>query len=1001
MGRLTTTMVVCLCVLLVGAEAARAQYFGRNKVHYEPLDFTRLQTEHFDLYYYAEAEAATIEAGRMAERWYSRYSAVLEHTFAARQPVVLYAGHPHFAQTNLTAGLVSEATGGFTERVKSRIAMPLVAGLGETDHVLGHEIAHAFQIALSKSVGESAFRLPLWFIEGMAEYLSVGPVGSHTAMWIRDAAIDERLPTLEQMEDPSYFPYRYGHAFWAYVCGRFGDGLLGRVLRLKGSAAERLAEATDIDAEALFAGWHASIRESLPDVEHAPSPASTTIAHEAGRIHVGPALSPDGARVMFLSERNGLSLDLFMADAASGAVLRTIVSTAADPHFDSLQYIHSAGAWDPSGHRFAITAVRRGDPVLVIANADGSGTREERRLEGVREIYTPSWSPDGSRIVFSGLKGGFSDLFVYTLDTGALTQITDDRFADVHPVWSPDGRTVAFATDRFTTTLETLAFGALRIGLLDLESGRVRALLPEARHVKQVSPQWEPGGGGLYFVSDRDGTSNVYHATLEGVLRQVTAVRGGVSGIAATSPALAVAATSGALAYSVYRAGRYEIRIIADRSAVPMRPPPDATAHLARAGRAPAGTAGDAAAAARRLADLLDDPVTGLPDPDEFTMEAYDDRLRLESVAHPYIGAAAGGSFGGLLRAGFGVTFGDLLKDRQLQTSIRVGTTVDDFAAQIAYTNRKERWNWGVAAGFQPARFYGAKGAIDNVDGIVTRETSSLRYLHQWGGLVGRYNIDSARRLEIGAGLRRTGFQWSTVTRVVDQHAQRVLSRDRTDTPAGDPIFLAEVQAAYVHDTSVSGPLGPVLGQRLRVEIQPAFGPVNFADVVADVRRYVMPFRPVTFAARVQHVGRYGPDAADPRLTPLIAGLQTFVRGYDLRAFASDQCGRRARACSIIDELTGSRFALINLEARVPIPGVFTGELAYGSIVPVEAIAFVDAGYLWTRSSSGGDEARFRSVGAGARFNLGGAVFELTGARPFDRADLDGWTVSFLIRPGW
>ena len=203
-----------------------------------------------------------------------------------------------------------------------------------------------------------------------------------------------------------------------------------------------------------------------------------------------------------------------------------------------------------------------------------------------------------------------------------------------------------------------------------------------------------------------------------------------------------------------------------------------------------------------------------------------------------------------------------------------------------------------------------------------------------------------------------------------------------------------------MHDTAVLGPTSPLVGQRLRLDIEPAFGGLTYADVRVDARRYVMPIRPVTIAARVQHAGRYGPNAADGRLTPLVLGLQSLVRGYDLRTFAADECGRSATECSLMDELTGSRLALFNLEVRAPLLGLLSGELDYGPL-PIEAIAFVDAGFLWTRHQSGALERdRFRSIGAGARANLAGFVFEVTAARPFDRAG-HGWTVSFLMRPGW
>ena len=75
-------------------------------------------------------------------------------------------------------------------------------------------------------------------------------------------------------------------------------------------------------------------------------------------------------------------------------------------------------------------------------------------------------------------------------------------------------------------------------------------------------------------------------------------------------------------------------------------------------------------------------------------------------------------------------------------------------------------------------------------------------------------------------------------------------------------------------------------------------------------------------------------------------------------------------------------------------------DVDYGPL-PIEAIAFADAGFLWTRGSEAVERDRFRSVGAGARVNIGGFVFEVAGARPFDRAAGNGWTLSFLMRPGW
>src|SRR5262245_51476747 len=138
------TLLLLLAALALPAPAF-AQYFGRNKVTYRTFDFKVLRSEHFDVYYYPEERLAAEQAGRMAERWYARLSTVLGHELSNRQPIVLYASHPHFEQTNAIPGTLEESTGGVTESLKRRIVLPLGSSLAETDHVIGHELVHAFQ----------------------------------------------------------------------------------------------------------------------------------------------------------------------------------------------------------------------------------------------------------------------------------------------------------------------------------------------------------------------------------------------------------------------------------------------------------------------------------------------------------------------------------------------------------------------------------------------------------------------------------------------------------------------------------------------------------------------------------------------------------------------------------------------------------------------------------------------------------------------------------------
>ncbi len=312
-----SVLSVLLLVYAASPAPAEAQYFGRNKVQYKDFKFEVLKTDHFDVYFYEDERENAARVGQMAERWYARLSTVFEHELKTRQPLMLYASHPDFEQTNTIGGLIGEGTGGVTEGMKRRVVLPLAGTLAETDHVLGHELVHAFQYDISASrspgggggVGTGIERLPLWFVEGLAEYLSLGPVDPHTAMWLRDATRKEKLPPIRSLDNGEFFPYRWGQAVWAYVGGKYGDEYIGQIFRsavATGDALVALKEATLIEEKELSAAWHAAIREQYAPVMQATSRAHTfgrpLIASDAAKrtTDVSPSISPDGRHIVVL-----------------------------------------------------------------------------------------------------------------------------------------------------------------------------------------------------------------------------------------------------------------------------------------------------------------------------------------------------------------------------------------------------------------------------------------------------------------------------------------------------------------------------------------------------------------------------------------------------------------------------------------------------------------------------------------------------------------------------
>ena len=419
---------------------AEAQYFGRNKVQYDDFDFKILPTSHFNIHFYPEEGEAVEDAARMGERWYERLARTFQHEFAVKKPVILYADHPDFQQTNTLSGTLSEGTGGVTESLKNRVIMPLAGSYWDTDHVLGHELVHAFQynIAQSRQGGglQSLVRLPLWMIEGMAEYLSVGREDPLTAMWLRDAIRRDDMPDIETLsKDPRYFPYRFGQAFWAYVGGTYGDDAIVDLFRrsLRVGIAPGIQQVLGVPHDTLSMQWREQIEADygpLLEGKTPPEQVGTEILSPntgAGRQNVAPSMSPDGRYVAFLSEKDLFSVDLFLADAQTGDVIRKLSSAAADPHADAIRFIDSSGDWSPDGSQFVFVVFADGDNELVIVNSENGDTERQVAVDGVGALSNPAWSPDGRSIVFSGQHGGVTDLFLLDIETNEVRQLTNDR----------------------------------------------------------------------------------------------------------------------------------------------------------------------------------------------------------------------------------------------------------------------------------------------------------------------------------------------------------------------------------------------------------------------------------------------------------------------------------------------------------------------------------------------------------------------------------------------
>lgn len=990
------------------------QYFGRNKVQFETFHFKVASTEHFDIYFYPREEKAALQAARLAERWYARLSRILNHKLKGRQILILYSSSPHFQQTTAIPGIIGEGVGGVTEPLKRRIVLPLAASLADTDHVIGHELVHAFQYDITaqshSSYGmgaPSALRIPLWFVEGMAEYLSRGPADPLTSMWMRDITERKKIPQLSHLDNARYFPYRYGQAVWAYFTGLKGDEAVGAILKNVSRTGDYKAVIERYMKEPfkkLSEGWKESMEKAyLPLTRETTSPSDVSRllikSTEMNTLNVSPSLSPDGKDIVFLSTRDLFSVEMYLADARTGKIKKRLTKTDVNPHFESLEFIKSSGSWDSTGKKFVFSAITKGQPVLTILDMEKDKTLKEVKMADLGEILNPTWSPDDRYVAFSAQAGGFTDLYLYDFTSDQTKKLTDDPYADLMPAWSPDGRYIAFATERFSTDLGTLNIGNFDIGMLEVSTGNIQKV-SGFNGAKNIDPQWSADGKSLYFVSDQNGINDVYRKDLSSQkIFQVTKFYTGVSGITQTSPALSASRKSGQLAYCLYEDNGYNIYVVDSKSDEAGNP------SISKISGENPDLLPPRQSDSGEVAALQQNPLFGLPSETSFPTHPYKPKLKLDYIAPPQF-AVGVDPFGTYAGGGVAFFFSDILGYESLSTMLQLSSRLKDTAALVAYQFSKYRWNWAIAAERYPyvtgafASYIGDAGGVP-VD--VEEEYVQRQVYYEVMGIT-HYPFNQVKRIEFSLGYEYIDFSQEIYTNVYSLIDGTQISRDTQNLPAPASLHFGTASAALVYDSSFFGAASPILGQRYRLEVSPNAGSFFYYTVLADFRHYFMPVRPFTLAFRIMHYGRYGSGAEDPRFFPLFIGYQDLVRGYNTGSFSASEFD--TATSDLFNRLLGSRLVVANAEIRFPLFQVLGIGRGYYGVLPIEFLTFFDSGLAWDSENkpwflSGGSRKPVFSTGVGLRMNVFGyIVLGVDFVRPLSRPN-KGWYFQFTFVPGF
>jgi len=518
---------IILILAFASSLFAQGFYFGRNKIQYTQFNWHIIKTKHFDIYYYPEMQDIAEKGAQFAEDAYFTIQSKFNHTVTRRIPLIFYSTHAHFQQTNITPGFIPEGVGGFFEFLKGRVVIPNTGNLNQFRKVIWHELVHVFMHSKIASILRNNGRMstgvypPLWYTEGLAEYWSSEWDGQ-AEMVLKDAVLHNYMIPLEDIWRISgtYAMYKIGQAILEYIAEMYGEDkilLLMENIWKHNTFEDNFIETIGMSYREFDSQWLYYLKKRyyplLADNDFSRK-VSSTVVREG--YNFKPAYY----------ERDGQSYTVFAANRTgySSIYIAPLKKLNISENDDSDILIKGEESSDfETFHIFSSKIDVNKDGILAFGSKSGENdalylydindrkVKSKYYLDNLVGILSPSWSPNGKKLAFTGLSfNGYKDIYIFDTETEELTQLTDDAYDDNDPSWSPDGNFLVFSSDRTD-------FGkqwSYNLFLLNVNDGNLSYLTFGKQ--KDAAPVFSPDGRHIAFTSDRDLSLNIYLLELDG-----------------------------------------------------------------------------------------------------------------------------------------------------------------------------------------------------------------------------------------------------------------------------------------------------------------------------------------------------------------------------------------------------------------------------------------------------------------------------------------------------
>ncbi len=823
MRRLLPLLLVAAAIL-AAAPPASAQfipYYGKNKVKYDNFAWRVYKSPHFEVFYYPEFEPRLERLTSYLESGYLKISTGLKHEMPKAIPVIFYKTHSEFEQTNLYPAFIPEGVAAFTEPLLNRMVIPIDEPPDQLQGLITHEMVHAFAFDLiPRGIGYGIQQraIPLWVDEGLADYFR-GIWEPLDLMMIRDAALTDQVPKLSRAEFEAFsgrLVYNMGHACYEFMEARYGkEGIRQFLYTLRkgilgGSTEELFKQAfrtTPEEFDAAFDKWLKERFKPFRDRQRpddfgrnlSPDPEKTSFTQAFG---FAPSPSGEVAAVITANRSDG-EADVVLVSLKDGTVIQNLTK-GFDKHWESFainsEFVAGRSvAFSPNGdHVGFFGRTGKGRSFFLVSALDG---KVQKKVPiALDETQAPCILPDGRTVLFAALKDGVSDIWSLDLETGAVTNLTKDEYADNNPQVSPDGKLVVYER-RISGNNKVYAFP-----LADPARKTQLTFGP----FDDSAPAFSTDGKRIYYSSNEDDDiPNLRSLDLQtGAIAQYTDVFGG-----AMAPAPLNTSRGDRLAFITYYKGEYLLHT--KDTAEPIKEVEQ-----------------EVQTAAEGLVDFQPD-VTHEVVPENKRRKKLFEGLYLEGRPPINVGVTSSGNFYG----GTAVALTDVLGDQLFSFTVLSVSSYRIYDGR--YTNLASRVHYGVNFFDQTYFFYPYYAQYSQYYGYDVRDLAIATQRFTGGQVFAEYPLDTFRRLDVGVGLIKVAEQFG------DAAVEETICQE--NAALGLPCFInngwqAPVSLRFVQETTRFAEFGPLSGSTFSVGVTAAPGIGSFLQrttVDADLRKYV------------------------------------------------------------------------------------------------------------------------------------------------------------------